>query len=144
MIPTNKTPIPTRALCKLCLTIAESYFETDRGTCKCGEISVKGGLMPVYRDTTGNLSNMSIINNDTNTPSVEGKSGQNTAIEDQVPNESHYSRSRQDRLYELKRLIESDINLPKHEHYEPVRRVDLVNYMVIILELLKLPEKEGT
>lgn len=47
-----------KAKCKQCLSIIESFHETDYVTCKCGEISVYGGNIALYssaRDYTNFL-----------------------------------------------------------------------------------------
>lgn len=134
-------PKATRAKCLLCGTIAESYFETDRGACACGEVSVIGGEKEAYRDTTGTLANCSILDNTANGPTVERKDNKGTEIIENLLENGYKPRTREELLEELKRLIEADLNLPECGHRQPASCVDLANYMVVMYEILKLEGK---
>ena len=138
MIP--KKPKATRAKCKICNTIASSYFETDRASCVCGEIAVIGGSVEMYK--ANNWDNLIVLDDSSDTPAVQTKDEDNKKQDDPIPDEVSYALTRAELLDELRRMIEGDTKLPDNAHIQHLTYYDLLRYMVVILDILKKEGKE--
>ncbi len=131
-----------RAKCKLCNSIIESFHERDYVTCKCGEISIDGGLYKLWTHAN-NYENFLRVDDEDNEIMVkyikesenEKTNTQSQKIEAEPPR-----LSRQDMLRELETMIKYDENLPANAMHAPIIRAELNSYMMLVLAIFK--EKE--
>lgn len=118
-----------RAKCKLCNEIIESFHRYDYITCKCGEISISGGLQSL-ECSAKNFSNFLRIDDVGNEMVVRvvDKDEQN----DEVP-----KPTKKEMIESLENMIRSLENLPDHAMESPVNHYDLYTYLILIVQIFK-------
>lgn len=118
-----------RAKCKLCNEIIESFYRYDYITCKCGEISISGGLQSL-ECSAKNFSNFLRIDDVGNEMVVRvvDKDEQN----DEVP-----KPTKKEMIESLENMIRSLENLPDHAMESPVNHYDLYTYLILIVQIFK-------
>jgi len=130
-----------RAKCKKCESILESFHKHDYVTCKCGEISIDGGL-EYYKASAIDFNNFLRIDDQGNEIIV--------SLLDKEPEEPHQQLSkdesnpskpkRADLLKMLDEMIKSYENLPPNAMYSHPTQFDLYSALLLISSLLKVED----
>lgn len=122
-----------RAKCKLCGDIIESFHHYDFVTCKCGEISVDGGL-DVAKCAARDWKNFLRVDDDGNEiiPKVV-----DTRESLDMESEEKVSLSLEDKIDMLDRMVKTIENLPKNAMETYINHYDLYSFMAIILSILR-------
>lgn len=133
---------PNRAKCALCGDIVESFFSYNEGVCKCGEVHVLGGDAQAFKTSSGNWNNLIYVDDIGNKICIENKdSGEKNPQQKSAgdsPSETLFEgRSKKELIDELQEMIKSDAKLPDNAHIQSLNYVDLLRYMVVILDILK-------
>lgn len=126
-----------RAKCKLCQSIIESYHRHDYVTCKCGEISVDGGL-EYFKCSANDFSNFIRIDDEGNEIIVTIKD-KSTSEQSSLPKEKSLSSkpSREDLLNMLEEMVKSYEALPEYVMLTPITHADYVAGLLLLLSLLR-------
>ena len=119
-----------RAKCKLCQSIIESFHLHDHVTCKCGEISVSGGVQE-YNCSANDWGNFLRVDDLGNEIIVK--------IKDEEKDEAKplYTEkpSREEKLKMLDEMIKSYESLPQSAMTSPVTAYDLVSALLLVRSL---------
>lgn len=131
-----------RAKCALCHAIASSYYATDEAVCYCGEVHVKGGELQAFKPSSGNWSNIIYVDELGNNICVENQDDKSNENPQQNVNYAlkepiEKGRSRKELIDELESMVQLDVQLPNNAHIQQLTYVDLVRYMVVVLDILK-------
>jgi len=118
-----------RAKCKLCNEIIESFHATDYVTCKCGEISIDGGLDSL-KARANNWFNFFRVDDEGNEVVVKFKESSDENKKDK-PN-------KKEMISMLKDMIKSYENLPQHAMMLPINHYDFSSALLLISEILAL------
>lgn len=125
-----------RAKCKLCGDILESFHRYDYVACKCGEISIDGGLDYLHCSAK-NWQNFLRIDDEGNEIII--KVTDNEPQEQQREEPEKLTRSQQINMLET--MVKNIENLPKHVMDLPINHYDFYSYILLITSILKAPEK---
>jgi len=117
-----------RAKCKLCQSIIESFHDTDYVECKCGNISVSGGLKMECAALDWN--NFLRVDDQGNEIIVTVKG------EDVKPfyNET---LTREDKIKMLDEMIKNYENLPTNALQAPITGYDFTSALLLLSSILK-------
>jgi hypothetical protein len=127
-----------RAKCKLCKDVLESFHKFDYVSCKCGQIGISGGEN-TYECAAKDWSNFIRLDDEDNEISVKVREEiKEVPIEDEVP--SRFTRDQQ--IYMLETMVQNIESLPKHAMNQPINHYDFYSYMLLIVSILKSPDKE--
>lgn len=124
-------PRMNAAKCLICGDIVESRHLHEHAFCKCGNVSVCGGLInPMIRGT--NYSQVGSVDSD----------GQHVEGEHDDQEKEHSAQRNQDitrhnALYELESLLASIHNLPPHALNAPVTHRDYSAFISRVLAILR-------
>lgn len=126
-----------RAKCKLCNDVLESFHTYDYVTCKCGEISISGGLdrLECSAKNWGNFLRIDENGNEI-IVKVQGADEAKESKAEDVP-----SMNRADKIDMLQAMVLNIEHLPEKAKLQPISHYDMYTYMVIILSILKHEEK---
>jgi len=131
-----------RAKCALCGDIVQSFYASDVAVCRCGEVHVIGGEQQAFKPSSGNWANLLYVDDIGNKICVEAKNNAENDPEQQSgetpPDETFFKgRTKKEFIEELQSMITLDLQLPKNAHIQQLTYVDLLRYMVVILDILK-------
>ena len=124
-----------RAKCRLCGDIIESFHPTDSIGCKCGHISVEGGS--AMRTSAIDYANFLRVDDLGNEIIVQYQDSRQNVDDDKAPDQPPAELSTKELIQELDALVKYIDQLPKHEKESPVNYIDLYNFMLVILAILK-------
>lgn len=119
-----------RAKCKKCESIIESFHPTDHVTCKCGEISVDGGLS--MRCAAVDWVNFVRVDDEGNEIVVTIKN----TNEIETPKSPHIL-VKADKIQMLDEMIASYDRLPPAAMGQPVTNYDLLSALLIVSSIFK-------
>lgn len=117
-----------RAKCRLCSSIIESFHEGDYVTCKCGHISVSGGLK--YECSALDWNNFLRVDDKGNEVVVTVKSDEVKPLYNEVP-------TREDKIKMLDEMIKTYEALPQHVMTTPVTHYDFVSALLLVSSILR-------
>lgn len=127
-----------RAKCKLCQSVIESFHEHDYVTCKCGHISIDGGLQ-YFRASAIDWKNFLRVDDEDNEIIVTVK--EKDDIEEVVTIEAEPSKiTREDLIKELGAMIKNIENLPQNALQLPITHYDYLCGLMIIKAILDKKE----
>lgn len=124
-----------RAKCRLCQSIIESFHRHDYVTCKCGEISVDGGLDYLHVSAK-DFRNFLRIDDEGHEVLVTFKEDKESH-EEQKQEEPPKKATRQDLLNEFERLVQNIEQLPEQALTLPISHYDLYSFMLILSHILR-------
>jgi hypothetical protein len=125
-----------RAKCNLCQDIIESFHRHDYVTCKCGEISIDGGLD--YLHTRANdYANFMRVDDEGNEIVVKYVEKQANEKGDDKPTDTPKKPTKGELIEMLKTMTKNIENLPSHARVSPISHNDLYNFMLVIANILK-------
>lgn len=127
-----------RAKCKLCKDVLESFHQFDHITCKCGQISISGGENQ-YQCAALDWGNFLRLDDEDNEVSVKVR---DDIKEVHIKDEVTLRLTRDQQLYMLETMVNNIENLPKHAMELPINHYDFYSYMLLIVSILKTPDKE--
>ncbi len=127
-----------RAKCKLCKDILESFHQFDLVQCKCGEISISGGNNQ-FQCAAKNWINFLRLDDDDNEVSVKVKGD---IKEEPIKEEVSFKYTRDQQLDMLESMLKNIEDLPKHVMDTPINHYDFYSYLLVVLSILKTPDKE--
>jgi hypothetical protein len=123
-----------RAKCRLCGDIIESFTLVDLVTCKCGEISVDGGLNK-YRCFANDWNNFIRVDDEGNEITIRVKDNE------QKPNEkpinTNSKPSKKELLDMLDEMINSYERLPNYAKEANITNYDLLSVLLLVSSLFK-------
>jgi hypothetical protein len=122
-----------RAKCKLCQSVIESFHKFDLVSCKCGEISISGGL-DAYEAAAMNWNNFLRIDDQNNEIVVKVEGNHPLIKIQEIPSTKP---NRKELLSMLDEMIKSIENLPDHAKYSSVNQYDLYSFMLLMSSILK-------
>lgn len=125
-----------RAKCKLCASILESFHVYDYVTCKCGEISISGGLDKL-ECSAKNWENFLRVDDDGNeivVRVVDNADNPTDSVSDE-PKTAVLTKS--DKLQMLHEMIESYERLPQNAMTLPITHYDFVGALLLLQSILK-------
>lgn len=145
-----------RAKCKKCETIIESFHSHDYVTCKCGEISVDGGLQ-YYKASAYNFDNFIRVDDQDNEIPVrlldKGETNQEKPIQetksiDPAPSGEIQSETKSDDYQssldpiklvtqELDTMIKNIEALPQVAMLSPVTHYDMLSVLLVLSASLR-------
>jgi len=118
-----------RAKCKLCLSIIESFHPGDYVACKCGEISVSGGLnmLCAAKDwqnflRVDDLGNEIVVKVDSDVKPLYNE---------------HVKPSKEELLKMLDDMIERLESLPPNAMIAPVTHYDLASSLILLSSIFR-------
>lgn len=120
-----------RAKCKLCHDILESFHRHDFVTCKCGEISVDGGL-DYYKCSAKNWGNFLRVDDEGNEIVIKVESEEKEAVKD-----SSYKPNKKELMEMLDAMIKNIENLPQNAMHLPISHYDLLSFMLLVSSCFK-------
>lgn len=126
-----------RAKCKLCGDILESFHRHDYIVCKCGEISIDGGL-DYLKCSAKNWQNFLRIDDEGNEIIIKVI---DQPEKEQAPEEIK-KLTRLEQIEMLETMVKNIENLPKHVMDLPINHYDFYSYILLITSILKTPEKK--
>jgi len=127
-----------RAKCKLCKDVLESFHQFDHVQCKCGQISISGGQNQ-YECAALDWGNFLRIDDEDNEVSVKVKSD---IKEVPIKEEISFKYTREQQIDMLETMVKNIENLPKHVMELPINHYDFYSYILLIVSILKTPDKE--
>lgn len=119
-----------RAKCKLCQSTIESFHLHDYVSCKCGEISVSGGVQE-YNASANNWSNFLRVDDMGNEIVVTVKEQEKVDVKPLYTE----NPTREDKLKMLDEMIKSYENLPSHAIQAPITGYDLISALLLVRSL---------
>ena len=119
-----------RAKCKLCGEIIESFHRYDYVSCRCGEISVTGGL-DAYECSSKDWGNFLRVDDEGNTIVPVIKSPDDP-LEVVAP-----KMSRDELIGMLDQMIKTIEALPQHAMVEPITHYDHCATLILLSAILK-------
>lgn len=119
-----------RAKCKLCQEIIESFHRHDYVTCKCGEISVDGGI-DYYRCSAKNWENFLRIDDEGNEIVVKVEEYYQESTGEQL------QTNKENLIKMLDNFIESFDKMPPQAMTAPVTNYDLQSILILLSALFK-------
>jgi hypothetical protein len=133
---------PNRAKCALCGDVVQSFYASDEAVCKCGEVHVLGGELQAFKPSSGNWNNLIYVDDIGNKICIENKDDAEKQPEQsgayESPDQAVFKgRTKEEVIDELQSMITSDAKLPDSAHVQTLTYVDLLRYMVVILDILK-------
>ncbi len=117
-----------RAKCKLCESTIESFHEGDYVTCKCGHISVSGGLR--MECSALDWANFLRVDDNGNEIIVTVKSDDVKPLYNEAP-------TREDKLKMLDEMIKTYEGLPQHVMTMPITHYDFVSALLLLSSILR-------
>jgi len=120
------------AKCKLCQSIIESFHLHDHVSCKCGEISISGGLQE-YKVMCNDWNNFLRVDDMGNEIIVTVKDEEKLDVKPLYIEKP----TREDKLKMLDEMIKSYENLPSHAIQSPVTGYDLVSALLLVKSILE-------
>jgi hypothetical protein len=126
-----------RAKCKLCESIIESFHDMDYVSCKCGHISVSGGLKMECGAIDWN--NFLRVDDKGNIIVVKVNNSNSDFEKDKTTSNPVYSENltREDKIKMLDDIIKSYENLPKHVLESPINGYELTSVLILISSILR-------
>ena len=118
-----------RAKCKLCQDIIESFHRQDYITCKCGEISIDGGL-DFYKAAAKDWSNFLRVDDEGNEIQVQVKEKDND-----VKEEITHKPSKKELLSNLQEMVKTFNDLPQEAMMAPINHYDFSSLLSVLLVL---------
>lgn len=117
-----------RAKCKLCQSIIESFHDSDYVICKCGQISVSGGVSMKCSALDWN-----------NFLRVDDHGNEIVVKVQQVSENITYNTnlSREDKIKMLEEMIKTYENLPTHALQSPITGYDFTSALLLISSILR-------
>lgn len=123
-----------RAKCKLCGSILESFHKFDYVSCKCGEISISGG-MDAYECSAKSFSNFLRVDENGNEIVVKVSDEATFPIEEK---EEDYANPSKERLIKmLDDLIQDIDKMPSAALQQPVTNYELQSVLVLLSAIVK-------
>lgn len=120
-----------RAKCKLCLSILESFHRNDYVTCKCGEISIDGGLDEL-RTGARNWCNFIRVDDEGNEILVKVKDSVEPIQSEEPP------RISKPELLDMLDIMAKNIeNLPPQALSLPINHYDFLSFMLLVSSILR-------
>lgn len=122
-----------RAKCLLCLSVIESFHYYDHIECKCGEISITGGL-DSFKTASKDPSykNFVRVDDEDNEIAVKIVDTQEKPEPVEAP-----KLTRADYLTMLDDQIKTLEGLPQHAMYAPVTHYDLYSSLLLLSTILR-------
>jgi hypothetical protein len=127
--------VKNRAKCRLCSSIIESHFMGDVVTCKCGEITVYDGA--ALRMECRNIENFLRVDDLGNEIVVTYVDKQPDSQEDEPIHKELEGIGKSDLIDFLDHKVKQFANLPDHVKLSHVTCVDLYDFMLDIVNILK-------
>jgi hypothetical protein len=121
-----------RAKCALCKDVLESFHETDYVSCRCGEISITGG-MHRYECAAKSFANFLRVDDQDNEIVVKEMKG--ASVED--PSKKSRKDLKVEGIKHLERLIENRNRLPANALNQPVNHYDFYDVLEVLVSVLK-------
>lgn len=130
-----------RAKCKLCKSVIESFHRYDYVLCKCGEISISGGL-ETFECAAKNWNNFLRVDENNNEIIIKTQEkGQDVeAIKEfakDILGDEEFIITKKDKLNELEMLITNIDSLPPNGLASPVTHYDLLSALLLISSILR-------
>lgn len=123
------------AKCKLCSSIIESHFMGDVVTCKCGEITVYDGA--AMRMECRNIENFLRVDDLGHEIVVTYVDKHNDSKENKPINQQLEGISKAELIDFLEHKVKQFANLPDHVKLSHVTCVDLYDFMLDVVNILK-------
>lgn len=117
-----------KAKCKVCQSIIESFHASDYVTCKCGHISVSGGLK--MECSAIDWSNFLRVDDQGNEIAITVKDADVKPLYNENP-------TREDKLKLLDEMIKTYENLPPNALNAPITGYDLLSSLILISSILR-------
>jgi hypothetical protein len=127
--------VKNRAKCKLCESIIESFFEQDYVSCKCGEITVYGGLS--MRCAFINQENFLRVDDEGNIVVPHYVESKDAETDNQTNDQPKEQPAKEEVMKMLDEMIESYEKLPQHGMSAPVTHYDFMSLLIILKVILK-------
>lgn len=121
-----------RAKCNICKSIIESFHSTDYVECKCGEISVDGGL--AMKCAAKNFDNFLRVDDEDHEiiPKIKSRS------DDVKPLDNGTHKPSKDELLKmLDDMIENIERLPNYAMTTPIDHYDLLSALLLLSALFR-------
>ena len=127
-----------RAKCKLCQDVLESFHRHDLVTCKCGEISIDGG-MDYLNCSARDWKNFLRVDDNGNEiiPKIVDEPNEKPETAE-IPQKM----TRKEQIDMLETMVKNIENLPKQAMDSPINHYDFYSYMLIMVSILKTPLDE--
>ncbi len=119
-----------RAKCKLCHCIIESFHDTDYVICKCGQITVSGGLK--MECSAIDWCNFLRVDDQGNEIIVKVKD-----LKEDVKPLYNENPTREDKLKMLDEMIKTYENLPTYALQSPITGYDFTSALILISSILR-------
>jgi hypothetical protein len=126
-----------RAKCKLCGDILESFHRHDYVSCKCGEISIHGGLDYLHAAAKNFDNFLRIDDDDSEIPVQYHEKNQSEDQQIDKQEEAHSKPDKVQLISMLDDLIKSYDNLPQHAMLAPVNHSDVLSVLMLVSSLFK-------
>ncbi len=120
-----------RAKCKLCNSIIESLHRNDYVSCKCGEISVDGGL-DYCRASAIDFKNFLRIDDEENEIVVKFKEPEEKIVEEKT------KPTRKELMDVLQEMISNIENLPSQAMQTPINHYDFCSSLILLQSILEV------
>ena len=125
-----------RAKCNLCQDIIESFHRHDYVTCKCGEISIDGGLH-YLRSRANDYHNFLRVDDEGNEIVVKHEEKKPDEKSDEKPADPPKKLTKSELIEMLEAMIKNIENLPEHAKSLPINHYDLYSFMLVIASILR-------
>jgi hypothetical protein len=122
-----------RAKCALCKDVLESFHETDYVSCRCGEISISGGMQK-YICSAKSFANFLRVDDKDNEVVVKEVSKDEAG---KVGADAAHPNLKVESIKHLERLIENRDRLPAHALNQPVNHYDFYEVLEVLIAALK-------
>ncbi len=116
-----------RAKCKLCLDIIESFHRHDFVRCKCGEISVDGGL-DYFRCGAGDWRNFLRVDDEGNEIEIKVQEK-----DEPVKEEPKAKPSKIELMKTLEEMVKTFNELPQEAMTSPINHYDFSSLLSVLL-----------
>lgn len=123
-----------RAKCKLCGDIIESFHLHDYVSCKCGEISIDGGL-DYLKATANDYANFLRVDDEGNEITVQYK--EEPTDEKADKKEQQNKPSRLEMIEMLDAMAKSYENLPPHALGTPINHYDYRSLLMLLSSIFR-------
>lgn len=124
-----------RAKCKLCSSVIESFHRFDLVSCKCGEISISGGL-DFLECFAKDFSNFLRIDEEGKEVKVKLIDKPKVIEEVPVDQEEQPQLSKEDKIKMVDAMLKYYDDLPKHALLSPPTQYDIKAVFLMIKQVL--------
>ncbi len=127
-----------RAKCKLCQSIIESYHEHDYVDCKCGEISIHGGLSKLgcAAKDFKNFMRVDDLNNEIIVTLKE--KGADEKEDDSTKDKSiDKASTREEKLKLLDEMIANIEKIPQNGMLSPINHYDFCSALLLLSSIFR-------